>query len=55
MSTAGIILCKAPVAGLAKTRLIPALGETAAAALAEKLLLHTVQQALAMPADYREL
>jgi len=55
MSTAVIILCKAPVAGLAKTRLIPALGETAAAVLAEKLLLHTVQQALAMPADYREL
>jgi rSAM/selenodomain-associated transferase 1 len=55
MGTALIILCKAPVAGLAKTRLIPALGANAAAALAERLLAHTVQQALTMPADYREL
>jgi len=40
-----IIFAKAPVAGLAKTRLIPALGEQGAANLAKKLLQHTVMQA----------
>jgi uncharacterized protein len=43
--TALIVMAKAPVAGLAKTRLAPALGEAGAAALAERLLSHAVQQA----------
>ncbi len=42
-----IVMAKAPLAGLAKTRLIPALGAAGAAALAERLLVHAVQQALA--------
>lgn len=42
-----IVLAKAPVAGLAKTRLIPALGAQGAARLAARLLGHAVQQALA--------
>ena len=41
------ILAKAPVAGLAKTRLAPALGEAGAAALAARLLAHAVAQAAA--------
>ena len=42
-----VVMAKAPVAGHAKTRLIPALGAQGAAALAERLLDHAVQQALA--------
>ncbi len=45
MSTTLIVFAKAPRAGLAKTRLIPALGAAGAAALAERLLVHAVQQA----------
>jgi uncharacterized protein len=41
------ILAKAPVAGFAKTRLIPALGAAGAAALQDWLLRHAVRQALA--------
>ena len=41
------ILAKAPIAGLAKTRLAPALGEAGAAALAARLLAHAVAQAAA--------
>jgi hypothetical protein len=41
-----IVMAKAPVAGFVKTRLIPALGAAAAAALAERLLDHAVAQAL---------
>lgn len=41
------LMAKAPVAGLAKTRLAPALGAAGAAALAERLLRHAVQQAVA--------
>lgn len=41
-----IIFDKAPQPGLAKTRLIPALGEQGAAALARTMLLHTLQAAL---------
>ena len=55
MSTALIIFGKAPVAGLAKTRLIPALGAQGAAALAEKLLDHAVSQALETDWAYLEL
>lgn len=42
-----VIMAKAPVAGFAKTRLIPALGAQGAAKLAKKMLLHTVETALA--------
>ena len=41
------IMAKAPVAGLAKTRLAPALGEAGAAALAARMLAHAVAQAAA--------
>jgi rSAM/selenodomain-associated transferase 1 len=41
------IFAKAPIAGLAKTRLAPALGEAGAAALAARLLEHAVAQAVA--------
>jgi hypothetical protein len=42
-----IVFAKAPVAGQAKTRLIPALGAAGAAALAERLLDHAVAACLA--------
>jgi rSAM/selenodomain-associated transferase 1 len=42
-----IVFAKAPVPGLAKTRLIPALGAEGAAALAERLLRHAVASGLA--------
>ncbi|MEQ1686041.1 MAG: TIGR04282 family arsenosugar biosynthesis glycosyltransferase [Burkholderiaceae bacterium] len=42
-----IVMAKAPVAGYAKTRLIPTLGAEGAAALAERLLRHAVSQARA--------
>jgi rSAM/selenodomain-associated transferase 1 len=42
-----VIFAKAPVAGLAKTRLIPALGAEQAARLARRMLLGTLQQAQA--------
>jgi len=42
-----VIMAKAPVPGLAKTRLIPALGADGAAALAHRLLVHATRQALA--------
>lgn len=45
--TALILFAKAPVAGLAKTRLIPALGAAGAAALAERLLMHAAACAVA--------
>ena len=41
------IMAKAPVAGLAKTRLAPVLGEAGAAALAARMLAHAVVQAAA--------
>ncbi|ANB03445.1 TIGR04282 family arsenosugar biosynthesis glycosyltransferase [Ectothiorhodospira sp. BSL-9] len=41
-----LIFAKAPHAGLAKTRLIPALGPQGAAALAERLLNHAIHEAL---------
>lgn len=40
-----VVMAKAPVAGLAKTRLAPALGAEGAAALAQRLLQHTLAQA----------
>ena len=42
-----VIFAKAPVAGLAKTRLIPALGAQGAADLARRMLDHTLAQSLA--------
>jgi glycosyltransferase A (GT-A) superfamily protein (DUF2064 family) len=44
-----VIFAKAPVAGQAKTRLMPALGAEGAAALAARLLQHTVTTALSEP------
>ena len=41
-----VIMAKAPVAGFAKTRLIPALGSQGAADLADKMLRHTLETAL---------
>ena len=41
------IIAKAPIPGLAKTRLIPAIGAHAAAVLQERLTEHTVETALA--------
>ena len=51
MTIALIIFAKAPVAGQAKTRMIPALGAQGAARLAEQLLCHAVQQAVQGPWD----
>lgn len=48
-----VIFAKAPLAGLAKTRLIPALGEEGSARLAQRMLKHTVAEALA--ADIGEI
>ena len=55
MSAALIIFAKAPVAGQAKTRMIPALGAQGAARLAQQLLLHAVHQAAQVPWDALEL
>ncbi len=54
-TTALIIFAKAPVAGLAKTRLIPALGAQGAALLAERLLDHAVRMGVEAGFDYCEL
>ena len=50
-----VIFAKAPQAGLAKTRLIPALGAAGAADLARQMLAHTLAQALAAGAQKVEL
>ncbi|MFM9975220.1 MAG: TIGR04282 family arsenosugar biosynthesis glycosyltransferase [Beijerinckiaceae bacterium] len=50
-----VIFAKAPQPGFAKTRLIPALGATGAAALAARLLTYTAQQALAAQVAHVEL
>jgi uncharacterized protein len=42
-----VIFAKAPIAGLAKTRLIPALGPQCAAQLAQRMLCHTLTTACA--------
>ncbi len=41
-----LIFAKAPVAGLAKTRLIPSLGAQGAAELAQRMLAYTLEQAM---------
>jgi hypothetical protein len=50
-----LVFAKAPQAGAAKTRLIPALGAQGAATLARRMLLHTLEQALAADAGPVEL
>ena len=55
MSTALIVFAKAPVAGQAKTRLIPALGAAGAAALAARLLDHSLAGAVEAGFDHLEL
>lgn len=55
MSTALIVFAKAPVPGLAKTRMAPALGEQGAADFARQLMLHAVQQALQTPFEHLAL
>jgi len=55
MTTALVVMAKAPVAGLAKTRLIPALGAEGAAFLAHRLLVHTLDEAAGLHVDHWEL
>ena len=55
MSTALIVMAKAPVAGLAKTRLIPALGAEGAALLAHRLLEHALNEATGLRVNHWEL
>ena len=50
-----VVFAKAPQAGVAKTRLIPALGAEGAATLARRMLSHTLAQALAANAQAVEL
>ena len=50
-----VVFAKAPVAGFAKTRLIPALGAGGAANLARDMLSHTLAQALAAGVQAVEL
>ena len=50
-----VIFAKAPQPGSVKTRLIPALGADGAAALARRLLAHTLQRALAADVGEVEL
>ncbi|MBL0418736.1 TIGR04282 family arsenosugar biosynthesis glycosyltransferase [Ramlibacter sp. AW1] len=50
-----VIFAKAPVAGLAKTRLIPALGAHGAAALAGRMLAHAVRVGAAAGLDSLEI
>lgn len=55
MTTRIIIFAKAPVPGRVKTRLIPALGEAGAARLARRMLLATIDEALAAGVGPTEL
>ena len=55
MNTHLIVFAKAPEPGLAKTRLIPALGANRAAALAERMLAHAVGAATAADLGQVEL
>lgn len=55
MSSALAVFAKAPVAGLAKTRLAAALGADGAAALAARLLEHTLAVATSAGFDHVEL
>lgn len=55
MTTALIVFARAPVAGQAKTRLIPLLGAAGAAALAVRMLQHAVQAAVSAGFETLEL
>lgn len=55
MTTALVVMAKAPVAGLVKTRLIPALGASGAAHLAHRLLVHTLLESGGLQANHWEL
>ena len=46
------VFARAPVAGASKTRLIPALGEKAAADLHARMIEHTLKTLAALPADH---
>lgn len=50
-----VIFAKAPVPGKAKTRLVPALGETGAARLAHQMLVATIAEAVAAGLSTPEL
>ena len=50
-----VVFAKAPLAGFAKTRLVPALGKDGAAALARLMLFHTLREASAVGVDSVEL
>ncbi|CDS54500.1 Glycosyltransferase [Polaromonas sp. CG9_12] len=50
-----VVFAKAPQSGVVKTRLIPALGAEGAAALAQRMLAHVLQQALQSGAGPVEL
>lgn len=47
-----IVFARAPVAGASKTRLIPALGEKAAAGLHARMIEHTLETLADVPADH---
>jgi rSAM/selenodomain-associated transferase 1 len=51
-TTAVIVFARAPVAGASKTRLIPALGEKAAASLHARMIEHTLETLADVPADH---
>ena len=51
-TTAVIVFTRAPIAGASKTRLIPALGEKAAAALHARMIKHTLETLRDLPADH---
>ena len=55
MSNALLVFAKAPIPGLAKTRLIPRLGSEGAAALAQRMLEHTLVAGASAAYDYAEL
>lgn len=50
-TTAVIVFARAPIAGASKTRLIPALGEKAAAGLHARMIEHTLESLADLPAD----
>jgi len=54
-TTRTIIFAKAPLAGFAKTRLIPALGQEGAAALARNMLIDTLHEAISADIGVVEL
>lgn len=55
MKAALVVMAKAPIPGLVKTRLIAALGAEGAAHLAQRMLFHTLEQANTLEVDHLEL